>query len=566
MRISWLTCPSNHVDHDLEPYVCLSERCRNPIQFFATSREWMDHMQRMHTLDWAWNVHTTVWRCDLNHAQVSEKVDRSEFDDKDGLVQHLSSSHGEDLSRLEIITRARRGRTIRTRESFTCPFCDCQPDEIARHLSERPYNLLFEHIASHLKALAFFSLSYLDSIENCSESSGSRKPSAHDDAATRSDRSDSFFDDIPLTVVRGNEKIVQGQSFVEPEELDEPVVWPTEVVQGDSGPDETLERFAAAALEISESSLSLLLEARAEAGAEESDEDFTGFSTPSHKSLPSKPGAASSGDGREREGSSKRRKQSVQANPLLSFLFTVNELVYDYEVDSVDKYHHRVPPTYPLNYTYEIPSMVMRYADGKVSRHSGQWYRGIASSGVREQGSIFQQEPNSESEWSVATVYSQCAVFACNPLLPIMVCPHDPYSTDTRSCWEMLSILHPSAYPGLSQVVHEDSRMPMGPGLKRYVAGTRPDWMPSLIPTSYQIPSFCDFPRSAGLGGELSIILGLMALTVESDSTGTNENINRLFLGDGDRPAEWRNRRWYSTRRPRGRKLTLFTVNLIKFG
>jgi hypothetical protein len=255
-------------------------------------------------------------------------------------------------------------------------------------------------------------------------------------------------------------------------------------------------------------------------------------------------------------GSSERYQEPRPklVEPAVSFMFTVNELCFDIEVDSRDEYHHWVPPTHPLNYTYEIPGMPMQYSDGNIRPLQGyQWFRDISGHGTRTEGNLMY--PDQSGEWASAVKYSACAVFACNPHLPIMVCPADPYLEDTRSRWELLQVFHPRRLPGVSQVAHEDSRMPDGPGLKRYVAGTRPSWMPSLVPSSYQAPSSADAPASRGLGGELAIVLGLMALTAEPDVTGGN-NTHNVFLSYEGHPAKWRQQRWTSSSRPRGREFT----------
>ncbi len=202
-------------------------------------------MQRRHTLDWAWNVHTTVWNCDIDHAQIPEELDKRDFDDKDEFLQHLSKAHGEKLSRPQILARGRRGKTSRIRETFTCPFCDCQPDEIVPHVSERPYDLLSVHIARHLKALAFISLSHLDSIEDYPESSGSEEEGSQQDEVAPSVRDDSF-DDVPPTVANGSMKRVGDEIFDDLEELEEAIMWDHLPVKDFPGPDATLERFAAA--------------------------------------------------------------------------------------------------------------------------------------------------------------------------------------------------------------------------------------------------------------------------------------------------------------------------------
>lgn len=193
----------------------------------------------------------------------------------------------------------------------------------------------------------------------------------------------------------------------------------------------------------------------------------------------------------------------------------------------------------------------MRYENGNISAAAGcQWYRQV--DGGRHSGSIYYSgEGGATIE---AILFRNSAVFACNPLLPIMVCPADPFCTPTRGGWELLQIHHPSALPGVSQVAFEDSELPHGPGLVRYIASSQPAWMPSLLPMTYKWPHNRTPRPPGGLGGELSIILGLMALTAEPDRTNQNQNTNTTFLGTRDRAPRWANSRW-SCSRARGREL-----------
>ncbi|KAI5461716.1 hypothetical protein BGZ63DRAFT_404548 [Mariannaea sp. PMI_226] len=260
---------------------------------------------------------------------------------------------------------------------------------------------------------------------------------------------------------------------------------------------------------------------------------------------------SSHGSGSRSKGSSSSTRYSdTPALPQVSFLFTVNELRIDAE--QRDEYHHRIPPTHPNGYTDEIQSRVMYYNNGVVSSHPGyQWYRGSPPDLRRTEGQLWRINAQEDEDYRPVK-YSTCAVFACNPHLPIMVCPDDPFVNNTESRWQLLQILHPRAFPGLSQVAHEDSNMPDGPGLTRYVAGSHPRWIPSLVPSSYRWPHLSTPPPSTGLGGELAIVLGLMALAAEPDHHDSNDNTNILFLGDGNHRGCWRGGGWYGNSPPRG--------------
>ena len=230
--------------------MCLSEACPRPFRFFKRARDWKDHMQRMHSFNWPWEVHNCVWQCDADHTAIPVKLNQQEFDTKEAFTQHLFKAHATSLSRPQILVRSRRGKSLRIREAFTCPFCDCTPDEVAPYSVEKPYDLLARHIAKHLKAIAFLSLSHLDSVQYDHEASDSSKQGSEMsyNASEASVRDDDFHD-IPQT-----EETVEGAvvvcdvSFTRPDLLEEAVVWPSLGEPGSFAPDPILERLQTAML------------------------------------------------------------------------------------------------------------------------------------------------------------------------------------------------------------------------------------------------------------------------------------------------------------------------------
>ena len=173
----------------------------------------------------------------------------------------------------------------------------------------------------------------------------------------------------------------------------------------------------------------------------------------------------------------------------------------------------------------------MRYSDGEVSEAWGyHWYREDqfpAGQLLRldQQGNFI---VNPETGYCInAPEYRTFSVAACNPLLPILVTDTDPLIQETGS-WDLLRLFHPRDSPGISQVVTLESPMRDGGGPVRYVAGKSPSWMPGLLPKTYRSPN-SNAPESQGLGGELPIILGLMALSSRKDPN-SNDLTNQLFL------------------------------------
>lgn len=222
---------SEHVDEDVEPYVCVSETCGKELRFFASYKLWRDHMTTEHGLEWAWKVHSTIWQCNLDHLPPTEQYE--EFVDKDDFLQHLTTVHGQALTRPQILVRARRNKVSRYREAFACPFCDCLPDEEGFNVSEKPFGLLAKHIARHLKAVSLFSLSYLD-LHYDDETSIATADQNVDAASVGAMSSrDDAFDDIPPTLSEEAGFVVfphvgsEGVAFSVPGELDEnQVIWP----------------------------------------------------------------------------------------------------------------------------------------------------------------------------------------------------------------------------------------------------------------------------------------------------------------------------------------------------
>ncbi|RSL42018.1 hypothetical protein CEP53_012425 [Fusarium sp. AF-6] len=201
-----------HVDADLQPYVCISEQCKEPLKFFQRKQDWVEHMQTRHTLEWAQKIHTELWQCDVGHSETKY------FDQKDHYLDHLKAQHDGQFTSSQIQGRARRSKKTATREPFVCPLCDCIPDDIERIVHEKPYSKLTTHIRRHLKFISFFSLSYLDVDFGDSESTTGSSSEDNEEKASRSSHSldrlkDVSLSDIPETEITGHSRRVQGEVF-----------------------------------------------------------------------------------------------------------------------------------------------------------------------------------------------------------------------------------------------------------------------------------------------------------------------------------------------------------------
>lgn len=153
-----------------------------------------------------------------------------EFEEKTIYFDHLKESHGDLMTLSQLQGRLRRNRRIGTRDSFVCPLCDCIPPNVEVCIKDKPYQLLWEHIAKHLKSLAFLSLSYLDDDQD-------RNSTLHasEEASNQGDPSISresvgvcnieMFDDIPSTEVFLDHVTVTEQEFPDIPLLVEPEYW-----------------------------------------------------------------------------------------------------------------------------------------------------------------------------------------------------------------------------------------------------------------------------------------------------------------------------------------------------
>jgi len=194
----------------------------------------MDHMQTRHSQNWSEKIHTERWYCDdADHPKPQE------FDEKTTFVNHLKTEHGRNLTQSQIQGRIRRNRQMATRGSLVCPLCDCVPQDFEKRIRKSSYKL-WEHIADHLKSLAFFSLSYLgNDPEDTSSIPDSSKTSSKDDPRisrdSYCDRDLDNFDDIPITKVYSNCVQVEGEDFYEEASLDESENWDFMPVKSDEG-------------------------------------------------------------------------------------------------------------------------------------------------------------------------------------------------------------------------------------------------------------------------------------------------------------------------------------------
>lgn len=161
---------TSHVDQDLKPYTCLFPECADAMLLFTRRHEWKLHMEQIHSKDWLRKVHTTVWFCDLEHDAPqqfdTEKLWREHMEDLDAHEKSRRSRTKPTKAQLDALSS--RKRQVALREYHVCPLCEQIPDKI-RPIAQDPradpgatYELLVDHVASHIKSLSLMSLPVLE--------------------------------------------------------------------------------------------------------------------------------------------------------------------------------------------------------------------------------------------------------------------------------------------------------------------------------------------------------------------------------------------------------------------
>ena len=203
-----------HVNQDLQPYVCLFQRCANFS--FDHRSDWKKHMVTTHSKDWPREVHSMTWYCDLGHSEPFE------FDNESHWRQHMRTlslhpgrSKTPSDTQLEALTI--RKQQLSPRDLYVCPFCEDKPRSIAilgDHGNPTDMaDALVNHIAEHVKSLSFLSLPGL-----VGDATGDDKMSGKlDNASHKRLRNPgspayppsgaTFLDDVSLTFTDGDREL-----------------------------------------------------------------------------------------------------------------------------------------------------------------------------------------------------------------------------------------------------------------------------------------------------------------------------------------------------------------------
>jgi len=193
----------SHVIRDLEPYVCISDDCRDPLQFFVHFKDWLDHMNSKHTTEWYRTVHMCTWHCNLSHEETQY------FDSKARFDIHTREAHA-NLTSTQIIAHIKRSKATGVRQQFVCPLCETVPDTLqgsdVRLQLEGAQRLLAKHVGSHIKALSLLSFrlvplnasEQVTTISSCSSNNLSMNSRQTVDGSRRLSDIDSELD-VPKT-------------------------------------------------------------------------------------------------------------------------------------------------------------------------------------------------------------------------------------------------------------------------------------------------------------------------------------------------------------------------------
>ncbi|KAL1874523.1 hypothetical protein Daus18300_003542 [Diaporthe australafricana] len=166
-----------HLIHDMRPYICTYEDCRNPGQLYDSRQDWVQHEN---------SEHRKIWRC-LEHSDLV-------FRRLETYKCHLQEQHAVAIS-----GEASLNRIIQASESASavvdraCPICTTALNTI---------RAMEGHIALHLERFARFSMprSVVNDIDDSSADSGkankvdeegSRDHDFEDDYKLHSDMADS---------------------------------------------------------------------------------------------------------------------------------------------------------------------------------------------------------------------------------------------------------------------------------------------------------------------------------------------------------------------------------------
>ncbi|KAF4948625.1 hypothetical protein FGADI_9529 [Fusarium gaditjirri] len=121
-----------HVKNDLDPYICLFEKCDSPDHLYSHSSAWVKHMKE----------HTLRWRCKAKaHGEFLT-------DNKTDYVEHMRTSHPGKFTQAQLGVLADRNAHTSGALFTTCPLCGIEKTDTPME----------HHVVGHMRLLALKSL------------------------------------------------------------------------------------------------------------------------------------------------------------------------------------------------------------------------------------------------------------------------------------------------------------------------------------------------------------------------------------------------------------------------
>ncbi|KAF5705145.1 ankyrin repeat-containing protein [Fusarium mundagurra] len=157
----------HHINEHIEPYPCLYPECAKALKSFVHRKDWVEHMESMHSKEWLQRVHTRSWYCDFGHE--SPMV----FEFEHQWRSHILQPHAEYLKAPDPRTLgaySTRKQKHFHRNEFACPLCEQIPEEAQKMLETGQHEpgqvrrLVLNHVASELKSLSMMAVPPLDEV------------------------------------------------------------------------------------------------------------------------------------------------------------------------------------------------------------------------------------------------------------------------------------------------------------------------------------------------------------------------------------------------------------------
>lgn len=157
----YLVCPAtessnetawkNHLVHDLEPFFCIFESCKDAFGHGDSFSSWLTHVQNAHA-----QRHWYCWYCQ------SASMTTALFASPSDLEDHLITNHIENANEVLLSTIINHSLVRNRPLSTECPFCGGYPDELEKAYPDRESKAavegLIKHIKLHLITISLFLL------------------------------------------------------------------------------------------------------------------------------------------------------------------------------------------------------------------------------------------------------------------------------------------------------------------------------------------------------------------------------------------------------------------------